>query len=453
MGRKRSRRQGDPQEPLQLPPSVRENLGDEADLLLEALKSPAPVSIRLNPLKEASMEGSPVPWCSSGRYLEERPVFTLDPLLHAGAYYVQEASSMLLEQAFKACSALPTDAVVLDLCAAPGGKSTHLAALLQDQAILIANEPVRARQAALMENLWKWGRPDTIVTGSLPEHFRSLGAFCDLVLVDAPCSGEGMFRKDPFARAQWSAQLVETCAVRQQGILDAAWDALRPGGYLIYSTCTWEARENEDQMERLVQRGAEPVTIPVQQEWGVKHSDRGLRCYPHCVRGEGFFISVLRKPSSIPGTDQLPSDGERMRSDAPEFLPMLNWLNDPERFTLKEQDGIQLAFSKRWTKLLNALTTCVRVIAPGIPVAQRKGEAWVPHPALGLSISLDQQAFPAMDLDRELALQYLRGGILPATEAKGPVLVRFQDLGLGWANGAGTRWNNGWPAPWRIRMR
>lgn len=426
-------------------------MGADADLLLEALKLPAPVSIRANPLKEAMVEGMPVPWCPQGRYLEQRPVFTLDPLLHAGAYYVQEAGSMLVEQAFHACSALPADAVVLDLCAAPGGKTTHLAALLNDEAVLIANEPVRARQAALTENLWKWGRPDTIITGSLPEAFQPLGTFCDLVLVDAPCSGEGMFRKDPFALAQWSEQLVESCAVRQFGILDAAWAALRPGGYLIYSTCTWEAREDEDQVERMVRLGAERIDIPIRPEWGVQRSELGLRCYPHRVRGEGFFIAVLRKPVAPAGKEPYRLGNEH-RAALTEN-PIMNWLNRPDRHALIEQDEVQHAISTRWAGLADALTATVRVIAPGVPVARRKGEVWVPHAALALNKLLDQRAFPAVDLDRQKAIQYLQGEALPATEAKGTVLMRYQGLGLGWANGAGARWNNGWPAPWRIRMR
>jgi len=438
---------------VQLPPFVREILGAEAELLLEALKGPAPVSIRLDPLKEATVEGIPVPWCPQGRYLEERPVFTLDPLLHAGAYYVQEASSMLLEQAFRACSALPADAVVLDLCAAPGGKSTHLAALLPEEAVLIANEPVRSRQVALTENLWKWGRPDTIITGSLPEAFQPLGPFCDLVVVDAPCSGEGMFRKDPFARAQWNEQLVETCAARQHGILDAAWAALRPGGYLIYCTCTWEARENEDQVERMMQRGGEVIPVPVEPEWGVLATERGQRCYPHRVHGEGFFIAALRKTINISGTDHRSTDRSVSWSDGPETGHIMSWLKDPGRFTPIDHEGVQHAISARWAELAEALTATVRMIAPGIPVARRKGEAWVPHAALALNTLLDHGAFPALDLDREQALRYLRGEALSATAAKGTALMRYQGLGLGWANGAGTRWNNGWPAPWRIRMR
>lgn len=190
MGGRRAHRPAPAQAPMELPPHVQQLLGPQSAALRDALSAPSPVSIRHNPLKQAAQLGLPVPWCAQGRYLEERPVFTLDPLLHAGAYYVQEASSMLLEQAVRACTGLPEEAVALDLCAAPGGKASHLAALLHPDALLVANEPVRSRQPALLENLWKWGRPGTVVTGADPAAFRPLGAFCDLVLVDAPCSGK-----------------------------------------------------------------------------------------------------------------------------------------------------------------------------------------------------------------------------------------------------------------------
>lgn len=450
MGGRRSRQQGPPETPLELPPNVRETLGAESDQLLAALALPPPVSIRLNPLKFVSLPGDTVPWCEHGRYLESRPIFTLDPLLHAGAYYVQEASSMLLEQAFRSCSALPSDAVVLDLCAAPGGKSTHLAALLPKHALLICNEPVRTRQPSLTENLWKWGRPNVVITGAAPEAFQPMGTFCDLVLVDAPCSGEGMFRKDPYARAQWGPHLVETCATRQQGILDAAWEALRPGGYLIYSTCTWEACENEEQVERMYQRGAEGVEIPVDPAWGVEATGRGLRCYPHRLRGEGFFMAVMRKPVSAREIDP---PALRISGTAGEDLPWSSWVKDPTDFSSREVEGVQYAVDLRWSGLISALANTLHVLAPGIPVAQRKGEAWIPHAALALNGLLDPPAFPVIDMDRTEVLRYLHGEALPAPDASGIALVRYQGLGMGWVNGAGKRWNNKWPAPWRIRMR
>lgn len=438
---------------MALPPAVAGLLGDEAGELLTALGQPAPVSIRLNPAKPVEMAGSPVPWCSQGRYLPERPVFTLDPFLHAGAYYVQEAGSMVLECAVKACGLLPDGAVALDLCAAPGGKATHLAALLPGSALLVANETDPARQAVLTENVWKWGRPDTVLTQAAPEDFEALGAFCELVLVDAPCSGEGMFRKDPHARAQWGENLVETCAARQQRILESAWHLVKPGGHLIYSTCTWEVRENEDQVQRLVDRGAVPVTIPVEEAWGMLPATAGVRCYPHRVRGEGFFIALLHKPGRGPGeaigrlgphpgngTDQLPG----------EVVP---WVRGAETCAAIRREDVLYAVEARWEGRVRTLMAALRTTAPGTPVARHKGGAWWPHPALALGGRCDHRAFAALDLDRARALAYLRGEALPGTDTDGFALVRHGGMGLGWAKGAGKRWNNLWPAAWRIRMR
>lgn len=449
MGRKRTH-QGPHDVPVVLPPHVLDLLGSEAGTLLAALHGPSPVSIRGNPLKPVPLPGMPIPWCAQGHYLHERPVFTLDPLLHAGAYYVQEASSMLLEQAFQRCPPLSDDAVVLDLCAAPGGKSTHLASLIPSGALLISNEPVRARQGALMENLWKWGRPNVVVAGANPEALAPLGAFCALVLVDAPCSGEGMFRKDPHARAQWGPNLVETCVQRQRHILDAAWAALKPGGHLIYSTCTWETCENEDQVQRLVGRGAEIVPIPVERAWGVQTGDMGLRCWPHRVRGEGLFIALMRKPAKA--TEPVGLNRRSVQQTAAVPTPVQAWLKEPDRQAVIERDGDLFAVDARWEGTVRVLLELLNLPAPGIPVAKRKGGAWQPHAALALNLLLQGDALPALHLDRGQALRYLRGESIPAESAAGMALVQFEGLPLGWANGAGKRYNNRWPARWRIRM-
>lgn len=434
----------------ELPPHVAGLVGAEAADLLHALHQPPPVSIRWNPAKHKAADGEQVPWCAQGRYLPERPVFTLDPLLHSGAYYVQEAASMLLEQALKACVPMPSDAVVLDLCAAPGGKSTHLAALLPRQALLISNEVVRARQAPLTENLWKWGRHDCVVTAEDPQDFLPMGPFCDLLVVDAPCSGEGMFRKDPHARDQWGPNLVRTCAARQSTILGHAWNLLKPGGYLVYSTCTWETAENEDQVEGLVRKGAELLHVPVQGQWGVVQTAAGIRCYPHRVRGEGFFMALLRKPMEAMGPAGTTTLGRPMSAGAD---TVRQWLRNGDGFALLEHRAVLHAIGTPWAALATALAGAVQVLAPGIPVALRKGDGWQPHPALALNAILDPSAFPAMDLGVEQTLRYLRGEAMPATGASGTALVRCNGLGLGWANGAGNRWNNLWPAEWRIRMR
>jgi 16S rRNA C967 or C1407 C5-methylase (RsmB/RsmF family) len=252
MSKRRKRGNGTPTS-AELPEAFRQRvgqlLGAEYEAFEQALEQSPPVSIRLNRDKPVGPAGRPVPWCTTGRYLEDRPVFTLDPHLHAGAYYVQEASSMLMEQALRASDLLDRPVLALDLCAAPGGKSTHIRSLLHPDSLLVANEVDRRRQAALLENLWKWGLPNVVVSGSDPAELVGLPETFDLIVVDAPCSGEGLFRKDHFARRQWSEALVDQCAMVQGRIVEQAWEALRPGGVLIYSTCTWETAENEQRLE------------------------------------------------------------------------------------------------------------------------------------------------------------------------------------------------------------
>lgn len=436
---------------LILPPSVARSLGDEAGTLLDALGDEAPVSIRLNPLKPAGIGGERVPWCEQGRYLPERPSFTLDPLLHAGAYYVQEASSMLVEQAFLATGLKDRDSLVLDLCAAPGGKSTHLASLLSQGSLLVCNETVPARRGPLMENLWKQGRRNAVVTGGTVEDLAGLQGLFDLILVDAPCSGEGMFRKDPFARRQWNEGLVRSCATIQRDILDNAWQALSPGGWLIYSTCTWERAENEEQMFRLMTSGAEPVQLVLPDEWGIVTSDVGHRCYPHRVRGEGFFMALLRKPGQL-GARSLSGAAEEDGSEVRE------WLTGANSITLREHEQTLYASACAWSSLIDKLSANVKVLSPGTPVAERKGGTWRPGAALALSGYLAASIFGTIDLSLDEALTFLRGETaLPlgsnGGDQGGVRLVRYAGLPLGWMHAAGDRWNNGWPKPWRIRMR
>ncbi|HEX2617241.1 MAG TPA: hypothetical protein VHL57_06840, partial [Flavobacteriales bacterium] len=380
-------------------------------------------------------------------------VFTLDPHLHAGCYYVQEASSMLLEQAVRAGGPWPMDTVALDLCAAPGGKSTHVASLLPEDALLISNEPVRARQGALLENTWKWGRTGTVVTGDRPEAFLQLGAFADLIVVDAPCSGEGMFRKEPFARTQWNDGLVQQCAAQQRSILESAWELLRPGGLLIYSTCTWEERENEQQVQRLQEKGAVFLPLPIDPAWGIVASDQGYRCYPHRLEGEGFFLAALRKPGER-------SERSTRANEAHLTGEQAEWCASPEKWAASPTEEVRSVHPVHASTLVRALQNTGHVLTPGTPLAERKGNAWRPHSAWALANGLKRGAFPELALDKDHALRYLRGealnlptGQAGAETAEGVSLVTYAGHPLGWVQGAGRRWNNRWPASWRIRMR
>lgn len=289
-------------------------MGDERfNRFLEAFNHDAPTSIRLNPLKLLTLTGSDtkhpefvkgqsVPWCKEGYYLEGRPQFTFDPLFHAGCYYVQEASSMFITHALRYLNPSSTPMKVLDLCAAPGGKSTALRSMLPQDSMLVSNEPMANRAQILLENITKWGWPNCIVTNNYPRDFRKSKLKFDLILCDVPCSGEGMFRKDPATISEWSAQNVEKCWKLQRDIVEDAWQCLQPGGTLIYSTCTFNTKENEENIRWMIDTlEAEPIAIPVEPEWNITGSllkgfDAPVyRFIPGITRGEGLFLCVLRK--------------------------------------------------------------------------------------------------------------------------------------------------------------
>lgn len=433
--------------PEELQCRLKNLLHEEFDLFMQAMEMPAPVSIRSNPLKGISRQlNDLVPWCTGAYYLEERPSFTFDPHFHAGAYYVQEASSMFLEQAIAACGIADRDLLALDLCAAPGGKTTHLRSLLTKGSLVVANEVDRRRQPALLENLWKWGHGNVIVTGSEASHFASLTEYFDLVLLDAPCSGEGMMRKDPFAREQWSPQLVDRCATLQHDLIQHAWRSIKPGGILIYSTCTWETAENEDRLRPLIEQGATPIEIPLQPEWGIVSREPGYGSYPHRVRGEGLFMALLKKPGELEPYAERSGTGSRS-IEFPFFI------ETPDRFHVTELHGIQHLVDRKWAREADTITKVLRTLAPGIPVSELKGSEFKPHPALALNSSIEIKDLPAIKLDLDQAIAYLQGHSLSASGERGPALATYHGSRLGWLHGVGDRWNNRWPASWRIRSQ
>ncbi len=450
MGRKKQRSHFDRKTkgvfPAELEQTLGPLLGDQLELLKAALQEPSPISIRIHPLKGFDPGGEEVPWCSTGRYLQERPSFTFDPLLHAGAYYVQEASSMFLEQAFEASGFMGEDILALDLAAAPGGKSTHLRSLMTSSSLLVANEIDRQRVPALQENLWKWGQVNVVITNSDPKDLEGLPEFFDLIVLDAPCSGEGMFRKDPFALQQWSPRLVDRCARTQNAILPFAWDALVPGGVLIYSTCTFEPAENELQLRSLIDAGAVPIRIALGPEWNVERSVIdgviGHRFYPHRLKGEGFFLAALRKPGEWTPRSSKPA--------SPEKTLDLHYVKPGDRY-LVEQSGVQHLVEERWRSATERIQHSLRTLAPGIPMAEMKGTDLLPHPALALSTALNVDAVQKVELDLPQAIHYLQGLSITSTGARGHAIATFKGRPLGWLKGTGDRWNNRWPANWRIR--
>ena len=292
------------------PPLIRDLIRDyhiEEEAFLDSHADPNVLSsVRLNPLKPSNRfeQAAPVPWCNTGRYLPERPLFTADPLFHAGCYYVQEASSMFVEQVFKQWTNLDTELRVLDLCAAPGGKSSLISSLISEDSLLLSNEIIKSRVPVLATNLSKWGRHHSFVSNNDPRDFRRVASFFDVMLVDAPCSGSGLFRKDPDAIGEWSESLVQLCSERQQRILADSFPALKEDGVLIYSTCSYSRQENEDICDWLCDNfDVESLPMQLEASWGIeqsrseKHKSFGYRFYPHKVRGEGFFIAAFRKKS------------------------------------------------------------------------------------------------------------------------------------------------------------
>ena len=423
---------------------------DDYTAFLDAVSLPPAVSIRLKKGVSTDVDDI-VPWCKTGRYLSGRPQFTLDPLFHAGNYYVQEASSMFLLFALEKYAS--NDALVLDLCAAPGGKSTLISDFLNNDGFLISNEYVPQRANILAENILKWGNPNCAVTNASSQQFAKLKGVFDVVVVDAPCSGEGMFRKDDVAIDEWSLDNVRKCVDRQREILSNAWQCLAENGILIYSTCTFNDLENERNVEWLINEfDAEYLPLNPDDSWGVTVTDFGCRFLPHKVRGEGFFISVVRKKSECPTLNiksikQLPLSCKNA----------LEWVNNPDRFKTIVANDVVYAVDKNYYPLVtNMMSGNFKFLSFGVPVATvitGKAASLIPHHALALSEELKRDAFPVVNVDYKTALAFLRREaiVLQGVE-KGYVCVAFNNVPLGFVKNVGNRCNNLYPDYWRIRM-
>lgn len=421
-----------------------------------------PVSVRMNPAKPslAFPNAESVPWCATGRYLPQRPVFTLDPLFHAGCYYVQEASSMFLEHALRESLDLANDLRVLDLCAAPGGKSTLLAGLLTPDSLLVANEVIKTRAGILADNLTRWGTLNAFVTNNDPRDFGRLPGFFDLLVVDAPCSGSGLFRKDPGAVAEWSLEAVTLCAQRQQRILGDAWKALREGGLLVYSTCSYSKAENEDQLDWLAGAFAvESVRVPLKPEFGgivETASDRagafGYRFYPDRVRGEGFFLAVFRKLSSEKEARfrlEKPCPSKTARTEREAFRP---WLHNADSYAWTQRGEDLFLLNPEHRADFEALAQTLYLRKAGVRLGRLAGRELLPDHELALSPALRANS-PSLHLDRENALKFLKKEAFEyEAETTGWAAVRYEGHALGWAKVLPNRLNNYLPKDWRILM-
>jgi 16S rRNA C967 or C1407 C5-methylase (RsmB/RsmF family)/NOL1/NOP2/fmu family ribosome biogenesis protein len=428
-------------------------------------------SIRVNPkkppvgwsegelvqLQSAYWNGSvvPIPWNDDGRYLSERPKYTLDPLLHAGAYYVQEASSMFVGYAVKELLGEQRQLKALDLCAAPGGKSTVLAASPSFDLVL-ANEVISNRVSVLYENVVKWGSPHVLVSQNDPADFQRLPEFFDLMLVDAPCSGSGLFRRDPDAMKEWSPRNVEMCNARQQRILHDALPALKENGILIYSTCSFSKAENEDILDVLVrEHGLESVALPVPVEWGIvqTQSDKtkayGYRFYPDKLKGEGFFMAVLRNAKA--NGYGSPKQAKLEKLDATATALIHPWLKASEDlFFIRKEENL-FAFPAAVAEELQVLAGNLNLRKSGLRLGQIMKNSLVPEHELALS-GMVNESVSRIEMDRETALRFLRKeNFLPPDAEVGWSLVTFKGLGLGWMKVMPNRANNYYPVEWRIR--
>lgn len=380
------------------------------------------VSVRFNPWKakgEALFPlAEPVPWCEGAFWLKERPLFTRDPRFHAGVYYVQEAGSLFLDHVLRHWVTGPVSA--LDLCAAPGGKSTLMRTALPAGSVLISNEIDRRRANILLENILKQGHPGVLVTHNAPKDFAKTNLLFDVILTDVPCSGEGLFRRDPAAISEWSAQNVYFCVERQRQILRDIWPCLKDGGLLIYSTCTFNTHENEENVRWIAEElGAELLAVPVRPEWQITGSLLGgwtepvYRFIPGTTRSEGLFMAVLRKNGGNRAFATLPAS---LRTHVKKY-PLLHLLYD------------------------------------GQPAFEAKGREQIPSVAQALSLTTEETSFPRAELSLDAALRYLHREalVLPAGAPRGFVLVTYQGYPLGFVKNLGDRANNLYPKPWAIR--
>ncbi len=388
---------------------------------VQSFSHETPVSVRINPWKSAENpfpSSDPVPWCQQGFWLKERQRFTVDPLFHAGVYYVQEAASLFLDYVLRQVVTAPVSA--LDLCAAPGGKSTLMRAALPEGSVLVSNEIDRRRANILLENILKQGHPDVLITHNAPKDFAKTNLLFDVILTDVPCSGEGLFRREPAAVNEWSPQNVRFCAQRQRQILHDIWPCLKDGGLLIYSTCTFNTCENEENVRWIVEElGADVLSVPVLSDWQIAGSlltdwqQPVYRFIPGTTRSEGLFMAVLRKQG---GQNEFPTQPASLRVQLKKY-PLLHLLSD------------------------------------GLPQPEAKGREQIPSAAQALSLSTQAEDFPRADLSKEDALRYLhREAIrLPGGAPRGFVLVTYGGHPLGFVKNLGDRANNLYPKPWAIR--
>ena len=435
--------------PIAFTQRIQQQLGNEAIEFLESLTTTPPVSIRLNPSKASGvLLNDKVNWCEYATYLSERPVFTLDPLFHAGAYYVQEASSMFIGFALQQIVDFNQPLTAIDFCAAPGGKSTHLLSLLNKESTLFSNEIISNRNSILRENIVKWGCANAIVTQANANEYASSGLKADIILTDAPCSGEGMFRKDKNSIAEWSEENVQNCSLRQKEIVNSIVDCINTDGILVYSTCTYNEQENDLIIEHLLNNDEfEKVDIQNLPN-GIVTTKFGYQFYPHKIKGEGFYCAVLRykgETKSEPKASTI--------KPATNFKKQLSeYLSNADDFTPYEHKGELYAMPLNSWKYFQSFQKKLTIRQAGLHLGTIKGDLIIPSHDLALSLSINTN-IKRIELDKEKALRYLKGEtILIDSDFKGWCLATYEGLSLGWMKLIQGRMNNYYPKSSRIKM-
>lgn len=445
--------------PISLFESLKEVPGFDPEAFRKVHDSGAQVtSIRINPLKlSVSLDAlsfgedliEAIPWTRYGFYLKERPSFTFDPLFHAGCYYVQEASSMFLEQALKQTVDLSQPLRILDICAAPGGKSTHIQSLITKDSLLVSNEVIRSRSNILKGNMIKWGSDNVIVASNDPKEFARLENYFDVIVADAPCSGSGLFRKDEDAINEWSLNNVNLCSQRQQRILADVWLALKKNGVLIYCTCSYSKEENEEITDWFKEAfDAENIQLNIDNSWDIIESSGGYRFWPDKVKGEGFFISCFRKK----GGNEYPSSQAAFKPEIlnKDELKIINeWMltenHQPVKFE-KSIFGIREGLLKDFYHLQSELN----VIYQGIAVGELIRGKMIPEHSLAMS-DLVHPKVKKIELDKKTAIEFLKKKSIQIDSVnKGWNIVTYKGCNIGWINVLANRVNNNYPKSLRI---
>ena len=441
---------------------MRKQLGaEEAERLFVALDSVSPVAVRLNPAKCGEegvwSDGEVIAWSKNGRKLKERPSFTLDTAFHAGAYYVQEAASQFIDHIIS--HEKLQGKRVLDMCSAPGGKTTIYSTAVGEEGLVVANEYVRSRANILADNVRKWGMGNVLVTNNAPEHIAQFEGWFDLVAVDAPCSGEGMFRKEEVAREDWSEEAVKMCAARQLSIVRDAWQSLKCGGLFIYSTCTFNEDEDEGLLRAFIEEVGEVFEpsqrVEIEESWGVVRGEVGpfqtFRFFPHKTDSEGLFVAVARKAE--PTTQRTPKARKRVMQevDKNSKKELMRYLQQSENYTFAMVADTIYAYRAEQFKAVQALSEGLTAICSGVAMGQIFKGKLKPDWALSQYVGFERKAVAVEEVDEARALDYLRKrDIAVGDMAEGINLITHKGRALGFAKRVGARCNNLYPNSLKI---